>query len=53
MVLQCRDEAINYEPLLEAILTCWKPTNLDINKVLLSKVNKTNGYNEAGFSYLY
>ena len=51
--ISSRDEAMNYEPLLEAILSRWKPLDLDLGNILLSEINRTNGHNEAGFSYPY
>ncbi len=49
-----REQAIDFEPLLDAILSHWKRgNNIDPKSIVLSEMNKIQGDSEAGFTYLY
>ena len=46
-------EAIDLEPLLEAILTHWKPINIDLKTILLDERNAYYGKNSTGIAFHY
>ena len=42
-----------FELLFDAILTHWKPQNIDMTKIHLDEANKYQAKSEAGFTYFY
>ena len=47
----CRTGAIDLEPLLESILTHWKPLNIDYTSLILNQINATKAQTKAGALY--
>ena len=49
----CRQEATYFEHLADAIITYWKPANIDWANVALNEANKLQAQSKAGFTYFY
>ncbi|MEX0616701.1 MAG: hypothetical protein WD231_02705 [Candidatus Woykebacteria bacterium] len=52
-VMVGRVEAQDFELLTKAILTYWKPPEIDWKKIALSQSNSVKGQSGMGFEYYY
>ena len=48
-----RIEATNLELLTKVILLHWRPPEIDLEKVILNKVNEDKSQNDRGLQYYY
>ena len=47
------DRAINLELLTTAILSHWKPLDIDPQTIALNELKRIQAQNEHGFAYMY